>query len=85
MLHQGNEIDDCDCVMTTIQLIPTGIVNLDRIEYRVPDAHSGIEITRAVGRLCSGDTVFPVPGCIPTADLVLRHSDGVPHYVCVRF
>lgn len=68
----------------TIPMIPTGYISPDnRTEYRAPDSHNGIEITRAIGRMCSGDTILPIPGS-PTPQIVIepRMSDGHPFFIC---
>ena len=55
------------------------------IAWKAPSEHNGVEITRAVGRLCSGDTLCTLSVVPPTLDLVLRTSSGKPHWVCTRF
>lgn len=69
-------------------MVPTGYVSPcdGRVEYRVPASLNGVEITRAVGRLCSGDTLLPIPGApVPVATLEQHSHDGTPFYVCTNF
>lgn len=53
--------------------------------FRVPVAYNGIEITRAIGRCCAGDTLITKQVKWPIAELVIRYSDGKPFFVCVHF
>jgi hypothetical protein len=59
------------------------LVRLPYVDYIVPEMYAGKEITRAIGVLCSGDTLGVVQGSLtPTASLELSH-DGA-YWICTR-
>ncbi len=73
----------------TIIQVPMQLIsrNIDTGEqtFRVPVAHNGIEITRALGRCCSGDRLTTKQVITPVAQCVTRYSDGKPFLVCINF
>jgi hypothetical protein len=67
-----------------VSMIPTGKSFPDgSLEYIAPNEFDGLEISRASGSLCTGETarlheVYPAPELL----LVKRTSGGVPFWVC---
>jgi len=57
----------------------------DEQTFRVPVMHDGLEITRALGRCCSGDTLVTKQVEWPHATCEIHHSDGKPFLVCTKF
>ena len=70
-----------------INMVKTGYISPDnRVEYRVPESYDGKIISRSLGRLCSGDTILPIPGSpTPQVELTMLFSDGQPYYIGVSF
>lgn len=53
--------------------------------YVAPTEFNGMQITRAIGRLCSGSTLcVPSGGPAPVMDCITLVSDGVPYLAVYR-
>lgn len=55
------------------------------IAYKAPDKHNDMPITRAIGRLCSGDTLcVPIGSPVPSLDAVILTADKNPYLAVTR-